>query len=193
MASRTPDILDSGLVKGVGMGLGMDMGGQDHAGSSCTGKTGVSLTFPHGLGLSFLLRLSWSPCSQGRTVAERMRHVRGQSGQANMHVIRKVNCCAQNLPGSSVQRLPSIQKGGRVGEASITRITLAAGQPCPVHSAHRLEPWSNQGPGGTALLARHTCLFTGTSPPLVACPVSPGRQRGSQASATSGLPQRLLP
>lgn len=75
------------------------------------------------LALSFLLRLSWSPCSQGRTVAERMRHVRGQSGQANMHVIRKVNCCAQNLPGSSIQRLPSIQKGGRVGEASITRIS----------------------------------------------------------------------
>lgn len=122
---------------------------------------GVSLVFPHGLGLSFFsLHLS---CSRNRTVAERTQ---GSS-------LAKLTCMwserqavwprtFQAAASQSICLAYKRKGGGEWERPTPCTSALAAGQPYPSHSEHCLKSWSSQGPCGPALLARHACLFMGT-------------------------------
>lgn len=140
---------------------------------------GVSLAFPHGLGLSFFsLHLS---CSQNRTVAERMQGIS----------LAKLTCMwserqavwPRTFQVAASQSICLAYKrkggGGRGPHHAHQRWLLASLSQS--HSEHRLKPWSSQGPCGPALLARHACLFMGTfSPCGLSCVTWQAKETGGK-------------
>lgn len=177
MASWPPDILDCRLLKSVAVSLGMDArvgagacridpGRQDQAkavfplrGSNYT--AGISLAFPHGLGLSFFpLHLSRSPCPRNRTVDERTR---GTSlAKLTRMWSERQTIWPRTFQVAASQSVAQPTKERGEGRPTPPTSALAAGQPYPSHSEHRLKPWSSQGPRGPAWLARHAYVFMGT-------------------------------
>lgn len=145
MASWPPDILDCRLLKSVAVSLGMDawvgagacridQGRQDQAkavfplrGSNYT--AGVSLAFPHDLGLSFFpLHLS---CSRNRMVTE---HTRGTSLAKLTRMWSERQTVWPRTFQVAVSQsvcLPSLQKKGG-GKAHTTHISAGCRPALPI-------------------------------------------------------------